>query len=205
MEKDLEVLVHSQLNTSQQCAQVAKKANSILVCIRNSVASRIGKKFVPLYSTLVRLHSEYCVQVWAPHFEKDTEVLKLAQRRAMKLVKDLKGKSYEEQLRELGLFSLEKRRLGDDLIALYNYLKGERSKVGYSLKLWQGKFRMDMKKNFSKQRGVKLQNGCPGRIAGALFYCHYPQAYLLPQIHIYTPAMYELAKVHSPSFPDIQA
>lgn len=45
----------------------------------------------------------------------------------------------------------------------------------------------------------------PPRTAGALFYCHHPQAYLLPQIHIHAPSMYESAKAHSPSFPDIQA
>lgn len=43
------------------------------------------------------------------------------------------------------------------------------------------------------------------RIAGAPFYCHQPQACPLPQIHIYAPATYELAKVYSPSFPDVQA
>ena len=80
----------------------AQKANHILGCIKSSVASRLREAILPLYSTPVRPHLQYCIQLWSPEYEKDMDLLEHVQRRAMKTIRRMEHLSYEDRLREVG-------------------------------------------------------------------------------------------------------
>ncbi|KAK4818993.1 hypothetical protein QYF61_022824 [Mycteria americana] len=100
------------------------------------------------------------------------DLLEQVQRRAMKVTRGMEHLSYEDRLRQLRLFSPQKKRLRGHLVAAFQYLKGAYEKDedrlfsracsnrtrGNGFKLKEGRFRLDIRKNFFTMRVVKCGN-----------------------------------------------
>ena len=187
--RDLGVQVTSDFKPRTQCLAAAKKANKALHQLRRTVISRDPKILVPLYMAFVRPHLEYCVQAWAPYTVQDRNILEDPQRRFTRWFKRIRGYKYEDRLKELGLFSMTRRRLRGDLIETFKIMKGftdiekdkffkisdSRNLRGHSLKLAKKHSNLDIRLNFFTVRIINNWNRLPQRVIDAGSVEHFKQ------------------------------
>ena len=113
-EKDLGITISADMKVSEQCGIAASKGNQIIGLIRRNIAYKDKKLIIPPYKAIVRPHLEYCIQAWRP-YRKDIDTLERIQRRATKIIPELRYLSYEERVKVCGLTTLETMRLRDQI------------------------------------------------------------------------------------------
>ena len=124
-EKDLGVHIDHQLKFHDHTATAVSKANQILAVIRSSFENLDDDMLPRLYKTLVRPHLEYGNLIWGPHYRLDQQAVERVQRRATKLVPNLKDRPYIERLQALKLPSLLHRRRRGDMIQVYKIVNNK--------------------------------------------------------------------------------
>ena len=177
-EKDLGVTISADMKVSVQGGIAASKGNQILGLIRRNITYKGKKLIIPLYKAIVRPHLEYCIQAWRPYRKKDIDTLERIQRRATKMIPELRDLSYEERLKECGLTTLETRRLRGDQIEVFKILNGyenidrnmffslkkDSRTRGHEVKLVKDQCRLDIRKHSFSQRAInewnKLSTDC---------------------------------------------
>ena len=112
------------MNFSEQSLEARNKANKMLGFIGRNVTYKSKEVVRRLYNSYVRPHLEYSIQAWRPHFRKDINMLEAVQRRATRMVPYLKKLDYKDRLKELNLYSVERRYMRGDMIEVYKILNG---------------------------------------------------------------------------------
>lgn len=127
LEKDLGVQVDSKLKFSQHVQTKVNKANKVLGCLKHTFKYMNKDIFLMLYKSLVRPHLEYASCIWSPQLKRDQDAIERVQRRATKLVPELKNLSYPHRLQQLGLPTLMHRRRRADMLETYRIMNNQHS------------------------------------------------------------------------------
>ena len=175
-EKDLGVIVDTELQFGDHIASVVKKSRKISGMLMKNICHKSKDIMVPLFKALVRPHLEYANAVWAPYKRKDIDKLEKVQRQFTKRIKGLSEYDYETRLRILKLPSLEFRRVRGDLIEVFKIthniydpltthsllqLSTNNKTKGHSYKLHKKRFNTKKYQHFFTNRVTNLWNKLP--------------------------------------------
>ena len=171
-EKDLGVLISTDLKVGSQCKQAFLKANRMLGVLKRTVINKTPGIMINFYKSLVRPHVEYCVSAWSPHYAKDKHLLERIQHRFTKLIPGIRHLPYADRLSKLNLWTFEERRNRADLIEVFKMAKNISSiplssffelntdsrTRGHSLKLVKHRCHLEMRRHFFSERVINRWN-----------------------------------------------
>ena len=181
-EKDLGVIVDSQLNFDEHITSVIKKSRKISGMLMKNICHKSKEIMIPLYKATVRPHLEYANAVWAPYKRKDIDKLEKVQRQFTKRINGLKDYDYQTRLYKLKLPSLEFRRVRGDLIEAYKLthniydplttssllqLSSNTKTKGHSFKLQKKRVNTKKYQFFFTNRIINLWNKLPEDVVSA--------------------------------------
>ena len=174
--KDIGVTFDNKLTFHHQAATAAKKANQVLAIIKKSFAFLDPTTLILLYTSLVRPHLGYANVIWGPRFKMDQDLLEQVQRRATKLISDVKDMPYIDRLKYLKLSSLAYRRRRRDMITVYQIFNNRIDlnwkqffklsptvglTRGHDLKLFKSQSNKELRRNYFSNRVIKDWNSLP--------------------------------------------
>jgi hypothetical protein len=205
VERDIGVEMMKSLKPSAQCAKAARAAQTVLSQLTRAFHYRDKHVYVRLYMQYVRPHLEFASPAWSPWTEADKAVLEKIQRRAVSMVSGLKGESYEEKLKELGLPTLEERRHQADMLQTFKILRGiDRvdHKTWFQLAAETGRAtrsaddplnlrlkasRLEVRRHFFSNRVVEDWNLVPSTVKNARTVSAFKKAYKKLRAEMVTP------------------
>ena len=185
-ERDIGVIISSNMKPSAQCSEAARRATNILTQVSRSFLYRDKKTFLQLYKQFVRCHLEFAVPAWSPWTAADIDVLEKVQKRAVNLVTGLQAKTYEDKLSEIGISTLLERRVKNDMVQTYKIINGidrvdfkiwfnlvgqtshmQTRNTTYEKNIVAYRSRTDIRKNFFSSRVVRVWNALPTEVKEA--------------------------------------
>ena len=121
-EKDVGVTVQKSLKPAKHCQKAATMATAVLRQLTKNFHFRDRHVFKRLYTQYVRPHVEFASPAWSPWTEADKMTIERVQMKAVGMISGLTGKSYKEKCAEIGLETLEDRRIRQDLVQTFKIL-----------------------------------------------------------------------------------
>ena len=173
-EKDLGVYITEDLKQHKHVAEIAKRANRMLGMIKRTITCKSIENIMSYYKSLVRPIIDYASGIWNPYHKKDIIKLEKIQRRATKIITELRNKPYDARLKKCKLMTLEQRRRRYDQIEMFKVMKGiykidkdqlfelnKNPTRGHELKVQKKFSRLNVRKNFFTNRVVDDWNHLP--------------------------------------------